>query len=57
MESLPSLLIEGQEGCTAPLDFTSVIIVVIVSCVLGLLWSLYNVILVNKIDVRAGNDG
>ncbi len=57
METLPSLLIEGQEGCTAPLDFTSVIIVVIVSCVLGLIWALYNVILVNRIDVRRGYDG
>lgn len=57
MESLPNLLIEGQEGCTAPLDFTAVIIVVIVSCVLGLLWSVYNVILVNRIDVSRGHDG
>lgn len=57
MESLPSLLIEGQEGCTAPLDFQAVIIVVIVSCVFGLLWSAFNVMLVNKIDVAAGHDG
>jgi len=30
---------------------------VIAACVLGLLWSGYNVTLVNKIDVQTGFDG
>lgn len=47
----------GQDGCAAPMDFTTVTIIVIVSCVLGLLWALFNVIQVNKIDVARGIDG
>lgn len=46
-----------QDGCYAPFNFTTVIAVVVVCCVLGLLWSAFNVILVNKIDVEKGIDG
>lgn len=50
-------LAAGQDGCQAPLDFGTVTLLVIIFCVLGLLWALYNVILVNKIDVAKGEDG
>lgn len=51
METVIQALNETPAGCEAPLSFTSVIAIVTVSCVLGLLWSLFNVILVNRIDV------
>lgn len=50
-------LLADVEGCAAPLSFTGVIALVIISCVLGLLWSAYNILLVNKINVETGYDG
>ena len=47
----------GQDACQAPMSFGSVEIVVILCCALGLLWALFNVIQVNKIDVAKGDDG
>lgn len=49
--------VSTQDGCVAPLSFPAVIGLVIASCVLGLIWSAYNVLLVNKIDVQNGIDG
>lgn len=57
MEALLQNLTDVPAGCEAPLSFTTVIAIVAVSCVLGLLWSLFNVFLVNKIDVEKGIDG
>lgn len=57
MESVISTLTDTPADCVAPLSFSAVIGIVAASCVLGLLWSLVNVILVNKIDVEKGNDG
>ena len=57
MESVISTLTDTPADCVAPLSFSAVIGIVAASCVLGLLWSLFNVILVNKIDVEKGNDG
>jgi len=57
MNQVISYLANNQDGCVAPLSFDAVIGVVIASCVLGLIWSAYNVLLVNKIDVQAGFDG
>ena len=50
-------VVAGQEGCVAPMNFGGVTLVVIICCVLGLVWALYNVILVNRIDVAKGEDG
>lgn len=50
-------LAAGQDGCEAPMSFSTVTIIVIVCCALGLLWALFNVSQVNKIDVESGNDG
>lgn len=57
MDILNQLTVDNQEGCLAPLSFSGVIGVVIASCVLGLIWAAYNVILVNRINVEKGNDG
>lgn len=57
METIIQTLGEAPAGCEAPLSFTSVIAIVAVSCILGLLWSMFNVFLVNKIDVEKGVDG
>lgn len=57
MDPVLSLVAEGQEGCEAPFSFSAVIAIVIVSCVLGLIWSVFNMILVNKINVEQGHDG
>lgn len=57
MDTLISAIENTQEGCAAPLSFSAVIGIVIAACVLGLLWSAYNVMLVNKIDVQKGFDG
>ena len=50
-------LAAGQDACQAPLSFGTVTLLVIIFCVLGLFWALYNVMLVNKIDVAKGEDG
>jgi len=50
-------LSEGTPSCEAPLTFGSVTVVVIISCVLGLLWAAFNFMSVKKIDVEKGDDG
>lgn len=50
-------LSEGNTNCEAPLSFGNVTIIVIVSCVLGLLWALFNFICVKKIDLESQDDG
>ena len=39
------------------MDMTGVIAIVVGSCVLGIIWAVFNVILVRKIDVAGGSDG
>ncbi len=55
--SLSQIVTEAQDGCFAPMSFGAVTGVVISSCVLGLIWALFNMSLVNKIDVEKGDDG
>jgi hypothetical protein len=43
--------------CEPPFTFGTVTIVVIISCVLGLLWAAFNFMSVRKIDVERGEDG
>lgn len=45
------------DDCVAPFGFGSVIAVVCACCLLGIVWALFNVILVKKIDVERGIDG
>jgi hypothetical protein len=56
MDIINSLSADGPI-CEAPLSFGNVTIIVIISCVLGVLWAAYNFILVRKIDVEKGIDG
>jgi hypothetical protein len=43
--------------CEASLDFGTVTLIVIITCVLGLIWAAYNFYLVRKINVERGEDG
>lgn len=49
-----SQLSADDNSCEAPLSFASVIILVIISCVLGLIWAAYNFMLVKRINVERG---
>lgn len=57
MSTIYEYVSAAQEDCAGPFSFTATTIVIIGCCVLGLLWALFNVILVNKINVAEGNDG
>ena len=51
------LLDTVNSACRAPLSFTYEYIIIIVCCVLGLIWAVYNMLLVLKIDVSKGKTG
>lgn len=57
METITTTVTDLQVGCEAPLSFSADVAIVIVCCVLGLLWSLFNVLLVNKINVNSSDQG
>lgn len=57
MNSIINTIKDTQEGCEAPLSFGGVIGIVIAFCVAGLLWSVVNILSVNKINVETGEDG
>jgi hypothetical protein len=44
-----------QSGCSAPLSFTVESAMIICFCVLGLVWSAFNFLLVKKINVNENN--
>lgn len=50
-------LTADTDTCEASLSFGGVVIVVIISCVLGLAWAAYNFLLVKRINVERGEDG
>jgi hypothetical protein len=50
-------LTADADTCEASLSFGGVILVVVISCVLGLAWAAYNFLLVKKINVERGEDG
>jgi hypothetical protein len=43
--------------CTGSLDMGSTVLVVVLCCVLGIAWAIFNFIQVKKIDVEKGFDG
>ena len=45
------------ESCRAPLDFAGASAMIIVFCVIGLIWAIFNYRLVKKIDVGLGVGG
>jgi hypothetical protein len=49
-------LSEAAPVCEPPLSFGSVTILVIISCVLGLLWAAFNFMSVKKINVESDKD-
>jgi hypothetical protein len=49
-------LSDAAPVCEPPLSFSSVIILVIISCVLGLLWAAFNFRSVIKINVESDKD-
>ena len=49
-------LSDAGPACEAPLTFSSVIILVVISCVLGLLWAAFNFRSVKKINVESDQD-
>lgn len=55
MDYLP-LLSDAAPVCEPPLSFSSVTILVIISCVLGLLWAAFNFMSVIKINVESDQD-
>jgi hypothetical protein len=55
MDYLP-LLSEPGPVCEPPLTIGSVTILVIISCVLGLLWAAFNFMSVRKINVESDQD-
>ena len=42
------------DTCEPSLSFGGVVIVVIISCILGLVWAAYNFLLVKRINVERG---
>lgn len=57
MDSILDTIKDAQEDCQAPLSFGGVIGLVVAFCVAGLVWSILNIISVNRIDVERGVDG
>lgn len=57
MDTIKDIIEPTQDACYGSFDFSTVTIVIIVCCVLGLLWSFANIYLVSKIDVEKGEDG
>ena len=53
MDSLNNLLTPDplDDNCRGALTFTSTVVIVIVSCVLGIVWAIFNFIQVRKINV------
>ena len=57
MDAIVQTMEVAEAECQAPLPFGGVVGVVIACCVLGLLWSIVNILSVNKINVEQGIDG
>ena len=57
MDAIVQTVEVAQSDCQAPIPFGGVVGVVIACCVAGLLWSIVNIVAVNKINVEQGIDG
>jgi hypothetical protein len=53
---MEKLLADGLD-VDSPLSLSGVIVIVIVSCVLGLIWAFFNYLGVKKIDLQHGQQG
>jgi hypothetical protein len=47
----------SEEGCRSPIDFTTESIIIGACCLVGIIWAIYNLYLVRRIDVRKGYTG
>ena len=53
-EGLPLLSLQGDNGeCYGSFDFTTSIIIIIVCCLLGIVWAIFNFIKVRQINVAS----
>lgn len=43
--------------CSSPLSYPIEVIIIVVCCLLGLAWAIYNIFQVEKINVRGGFNG
>lgn len=51
LTSSPSLIFSSPEDCSSPLEYDNYNIIAIVCCVLGLLWSVYNFLIVRRVNL------
>jgi hypothetical protein len=49
----------GSSGssCNSPMSYPVEVIVIVVCCLLGIVWAIYNIFQVEKIKVRGGQPG
>jgi hypothetical protein len=47
----------GDSGCSSPMSYPVEVIVIVVCCLLGIVWAIYNIFEVERINVRGGYNG
>jgi hypothetical protein len=47
----------SSSSCHSPLSYPVEVIVIVVCCLLGIIWAIYNIFQVEKIKVRGGQVG
>ena len=52
-----TLLAPDSPDCYGAFDYTTHIVVIIISCVLGILWAAFNFMQVRKVDVASSEGG
>lgn len=54
---LVNLYAPDSSDCWGAFDYTTTIIIIILSCVLGIVWAVFNFIQVRKVDVASSSSG
>ena len=54
---LVNLYAPDSPDCWGAFDYTTTIIIIILSCVLGIVWAVFNFIQVRKVDVADSSSG
>lgn len=49
--------LQVSSSCNSPMSFPVEVIVIVVCCLLGIVWAIYNIFEVEKINVRGGYNG
>ena len=47
----------SSSSCNSPMSYPVEVIVIVVCCLLGIIWAIYNIFQVEKIKVRGGYSG